>query len=106
MTTTLNPGTTLAAAHALRTRRGGTWTDEQVAYLIHLAYQSGRAAAAAEDLAETVACWQQHLPPQVTREQRVQARLAQMEAAAGPATYRGGPVDWDTGRPAQQREAA
>lgn len=95
MTTTLDPGTTIAAAAALQHRRGRTWTDEQVAYLIALAYESGRAAAAAEDLAETIACWQQHLPPVLTREQRVQARLDAMAAAAGPAMYRGGPVTWE-----------
>lgn len=100
MTITLDPGTTLAATEALRTRRGQGWTDEQVAYLIALAYQTGRIHGYAEDLAETLGTWREHAAPaRLTRAQRIQARLAEAERLYGPARYTGGPVDWETGRP-------
>lgn len=98
----LDPGTTLAATDALRHRRGRQWTDEQVAYLTALAYETGRLRGHADDLAETVATWNEHATPAQTREQRVAARLADMERRAGPAVYRGGPVDWDTGQPVRE----
>lgn len=105
MTNNLDPGTTLAATEALRSRRGRPWTDEQVAYLVALAYDTGRRHALAADLAETVACWQENHTPAQTREQRVAARLADMERRSGPPTYRGGPVDWETGLPLRVLEA-
>lgn len=94
MTTKLDPGTTLAATTALQQRRGTGWSDEQVAYLIALAYSTGRRHGAAEDHADMVACWARHLrqPPAQTAEQLVQERLAAMEGLYGPPTYRGGPV--------------
>jgi hypothetical protein len=91
----LDAGTTLAAADALQRGPNGWWTDEQVAYLIHLAYQTGRAHAAGDDLAEEAATWAANQPPAVTREQRVQERLDDMTRRYGPARYLGGPVTWD-----------
>lgn len=103
----LSAGVTLRAADALRQGQE-VYTSAQVAYLIHLAYESGRAAAAGEDLAETVACWAEHPLPRITRTARIAQRMADMEAAARRRAeqegreyqeYRGGPVDWETGRP-------
>lgn len=100
------PGVTLAAVEALRIQQ--TFTREQVAYLMALAYESGRAQAAGEDLAETIACWTEHPLPSLTREQRVAQRMAEMDrlaraqAAREGRPYRlhpGGPVDWETGEP-------
>lgn len=100
MTITLDPGTTLAATEALLERRGQPWTDEQVAYLIALAYRTGRIHGYAEDLADTLGGWQEHAPaPQLTREQRKAERLAAYERDAGPPRFAGGPVDWETGEP-------
>lgn len=78
----INPdaGITLNAADALADSNRQHFTRAQVAYLIALAYQSGRAHAAAEDMAETVACWLEFAQPAATREQRVAARHAEMQA--------------------------
>jgi hypothetical protein len=92
-----DPGTTLAAIEAMRTQ--DTFTRDQVAYLIAVAYQVGRRHTLAEDLAETVACWDEHATPAQTRERRIAARIAAYERTSGPATYLGGPVDWETGQP-------
>ena len=103
----LSAGVTLRAADALRQGQE-LYTADQVAYLLHLAYESGRTAAAGEDLAEVVACWAEHPLPTITRAQRVAQRIAEMEAAARRwwaeqgreyREYRGGPVEWETGRP-------
>jgi hypothetical protein len=72
------PGTLLAATEALRTL--GTFNRAQVAYLVALAYERGRVHAASEDIAEAVACWREFADPEVTREERVQRRHAQMLA--------------------------
>lgn len=91
----LDAGTTLAAAEALKHRRGRTWTDEQVAYLIELAYRTGLAKGRAYDTAELLATWsEKHVDPP-TREDRIAAEMA----SYGPVKYHGGPVDWETGRP-------
>jgi hypothetical protein len=91
-----NPGTVLAATDALRWRRGGLWTDAEVAYLIHLAYETGRLHGYSEDMAELVGTWQEHAPPpRFTREQRIAERLAETERLYGPPRYRGGPVAWE-----------
>lgn len=112
--TGLSAGVTLRAADAIRQGQE-VYTSAQVAYLIHLAYSSGRAAAAGEDLAETVACWAEHPLPRITRAARIAQRIADMEAAArrwaeqAGRTYRphlGGPVDWETGRPIREMEVA
>lgn len=105
--TSLSAGVTLRAADALRQGQE-TFTSAQVAYLVALAFESGRTAAAGEDLAETVACWVEHANPRRVRGDRVAARVAEMEAAARRwaeqagrqyRPYRGGPVDWETGQP-------
>lgn len=94
MTFQRDPGTILAATEAMRTR--DTFTRDQVAYLIALAYDTGRIHGYADDLAETVGCWQNYAPPpRLTRKQRIAERLAEYERTAGPAAYRGGPVNWD-----------
>jgi hypothetical protein len=99
VTITLDPGTTLAATTALQHRRGQTWTDEQVAYLIALAYQTGRLHGYADDLAETVETWRDHIQPdRPTRAQRQAQRDAEMRNPP-PGTYMGGPVDWETSQP-------
>lgn len=102
--TTLTPGTTLAAVEAMQTQE--TFTRAQAAYLIALAYETGRRQRLAEGLAETTACWAEHPTPQQVREQRVADRLAAMERYSGPPTYQGGPVDWDTGRPLRGPEVS
>lgn len=108
---TTNPGTTMRAADALRAGQQ-YYTDAQVAYLIALAYQTGRIHAAAEDMAEIAGCWEELAQPGPTREERVAARLAEMDrtarirAAREGRPYRiheGGPVDWETGAPLHPR---
>lgn len=110
----LSPGVVLAAADALRSGQQN-FTAAQVAALIHLAYETGRRHGAAEDMAEVVACWHEFAEPRRTREERVKARLAEMEAYARQRAaregspyrpYPGGPVDWETGRPVRHLEIA
>ena len=69
-------GTILAAADALRTRRGQGWTDEEVAVLIRLSYAAGATDAYLDDLAELRAVWELHPLPRPSYEERVAARLA------------------------------
>jgi hypothetical protein len=93
----LTAGVTLKAVDALEQQ--DTFTRAQLAYLIALAYQSGRAHAAAEDMAETAACWQEFAEPRTTREQRVAQRLADMQAqvkrtAQRPKTHPTLDVEW------------
>lgn len=104
MTYQPDPGTTLAAVEAMRTQH--TFTREQLAYLIAVAYEIGRRQTLAEDLAETIACWEQHDTPAQTRDARKAARLAAYDRAAGPVRYHGGPVDWETGVPVKTGAAA
>jgi hypothetical protein len=99
VTSTLSPGTTLAAVEAMRSQ--DTFTRDQVAYLVHLAYETGRLHGYAGEMADTVECWQEHVQPRVTRAQRQAARAAAMRnPPAG--TYLGGPVDWETGTPLRE----
>ena len=77
---TITAGTTLMAAAALTDNNQQHFTRAQVAYLIALAYESGRAHAAAEDMAEVVACWHEFAKAAATREQRVAQRHADMQA--------------------------
>lgn len=87
MTITLDPGTTLAATDALKHRRGQQWTDEQVAYLIALAYTSGLTDGHTRQVAELIATWAEHpTTPAPTRQDRIAAEVA----AAGPARFAGG----------------
>lgn len=91
---TLQPGVTLAACHAL-TGPQELFTRAQVAYLIDLAYQTGLAHGRAYDEAQLLTGWLEHHTDPPTRADRIAAEVNR----AGPATYRGGPVDWDTGQP-------
>ncbi|MEQ4301581.1 hypothetical protein ABNF97_09340 [Plantactinospora sp. B6F1] len=77
--TTLTAGVTLNATASIRDGQT-TYTREQVAYLVALAYESGRAHAVTEDMAEVAACWAEFAEPRLSREQRVTARLAEMAA--------------------------
>lgn len=99
MTSTLSPGTTLAAVEAMRGQ--DTFTRDQVAYLVHLAYETGRLHGYAREMADTVECWQDHLQPRATRAQRKAARDAVMRNPP-TGTYTGGPVDWETGQPLRE----
>lgn len=101
-------GGILAAADAL-TSGQETFTRDQVAYLLRLAYDSGRTAQYVGDIAELHADWARHPQQRATAEERYQQRMAEMAASAAqinaelgrPPGYRydGGPVDWETGRP-------
>lgn len=87
MTIQLDPGTTLAAAEALQAWRGKPWTDEQVAYLIALAYREGLAHGNTFQVAELLATWAEHpAEPMPTRADRIAAEVA----AAGPERFAGG----------------
>ncbi|WP_200214960.1 hypothetical protein [Micromonospora coerulea] len=106
-------GTVLKAAAALR-RGQQTYSGEQVAYLMHLAYDSGRTATHLDDIAATHANfagqnWR------LTYEQWVAAQLDEMDRAARARAERegrpyrphpGGAVDWETGQPIQRLEIA
>ncbi|MDG4770677.1 hypothetical protein [Solwaraspora sp. WMMD792] len=98
----MNAGTVLRAAEALGERE--TFTREQVAHLLALAYQSGRADRHAAEVAELRASWTERPVPRPTREQRIRAEVDAMAAyaAAQETTWRGqypgGPVDYETGR--------
>lgn len=97
----ITAGTVLAAADALRERRGGTWTDLEVAVLIRLAYSSGRTDSCREDLAELFTVWEDHVEIRTTYERVVAARIESMRTVAGRARpdHPGGAVDWQSGRP-------
>jgi hypothetical protein len=77
----LTPGSTIGAAAAL-TSGQRTYDAAQVAYLIALAYDSGRTASLREDLAEIHCTWEDHQEPRRSYEQVVAARLAEMAAGA------------------------
>jgi hypothetical protein len=106
--TTPSAGGILAAADALRGPQT-TFTRGQVAYLMRLAYDSGRTARYVEDIAELHAGWARHPAHRRTADDRYRERMAQMEANAAQVNaelgrppgyvYRGGPVDWETGQP-------
>jgi hypothetical protein len=112
MTRTIpSAGGVLTAVDALQDPARQTFTREQVAYLLRLAYDSGRTAAYVGDLAELHADWARHPLQQVTAVERYADRMAEFEIAAmkvnaalgRPPGYRydGGPVDFETGRPLQ-----
>jgi len=104
----LTAGNTINASRALPRQR--TFTREQVGYLMHLAYESGRTATYREGLAELHSVWEDRAERRRTYEGLVADRIAAYTAAAErinaklgrPDGYRydGGPVDWDTGLPA------
>lgn len=101
-------GTVLAAADALRRRRTGVWTDEEVAVLMLLAFRSGQEATMSAEMAELICLHMDRATVRETYEQAVARRLAEMDAAGRARARRegrpyrvhpGGPVDWHTGRP-------
>lgn len=94
--TTPTAGGILAAADALQGPQK-TFTREQVAYLMHLAYDAGRTATYLDDVAELHANWARQRDPRPAAEQRIAQRAADMAEQGGD--YRGGPVDWETGKP-------
>ena len=104
--TTPSAGDILAAADTLQGPQQ-TFTRDEVAYLMHLAYDAGRTATYVEDIAELHATWARNPIHRPTAEQRYRERMAEMDAlgqaraAAEGRPYRphpGGPVDWHTGR--------
>lgn len=105
MTYQPDPGTTLAATDAMRSGQE-TYTCDQVAYLLQLAFLSGAGHRNAMDTAEMVAQWSIHTTPLATSAQRKAQRLEVYAATIGPATYMGGPVDWETGLPVQPTQDA
>lgn len=82
------------------------WTDDQVGYLVDVAWDGGRAyehARIATAAAELDATWQP--VGRRTYERQVADRIAEMERYAARQTwstwrgrYPGGPVDYETGR--------
>lgn len=76
----LTAGVTLKAARALPRQR--TFTREQVAYIVALAYDSGRTATYREDLAEMHSVWEDRAEMRRTYEQVVARRLADLEESA------------------------
>lgn len=102
MTTNITAGTVLAAAEALRERRGGTWTDREVAVLLRLAYEAGRSDAYREDLAELRIQWEDNRLPRLTYEECVARRREEIRSSRREdlrPDHPGGPVDWETGYP-------
>ncbi|MFG1898709.1 hypothetical protein ACGFIP_32345 [Micromonospora zamorensis] len=80
------------------------FTAAQVLAIASEAYLRGRYDADIHDLHGT---WAEHQEPRATREQRVTARLEDMDRRARAQAareghpyriYRGGPVDWETDR--------
>lgn len=106
--TTPSAGGILAAADAIRGPQT-TYTREQVAYLMHLAYLSGATARHLGDINEMTKTWATHPHQRITAEQRHAERMAEMAAHAAQINaelgrppgyeYHGGSVDWETGRP-------
>ncbi|MET8265959.1 hypothetical protein ABZU92_18425 [Micromonospora arida] len=88
------------------------YTAEEAFDLARTAYLRGRYDA---DINELRGTWAEHSEPQATREQRVAARLEEMDRAARSRAerdgrpyriYRGGPVDFETGRPVRDLQVA
>lgn len=104
----------LRAAAALR-RGQQTYNAEQVAYLMALAYDSGRTATYLADLARQHCTGLDNATARRTYEQRVADELAEMDAVARARAARerrpyrihpGGAVDWETGQPVRRLENA
>jgi hypothetical protein len=85
VTSTLSPGTTLAAVEAMRSQ--DTFTRDQVAYLVHLAYTSGLATGHTRQVVELLDTWAER--PATPLPDRA-ARIAAEVAAAGPPRFLGG----------------
>lgn len=89
-----------------------TFTAEEAFELARTAYLRGRFDS---DINELRGTWTEMAEPRATREQRVVRRLAHMDAAARAQAarqgrpyriYRGGAVDWETGRPVRELRMA
>ena len=89
-----------------------TYTAAEVHTLLYAAYARGRYDA---DINELRGTWVEMAEPRATREQRVQARLDEMDRDARARAaregrpyriYQGGPVDFETGKPARHLEVA
>jgi hypothetical protein len=87
-----------------------TYSANEVHALLYAAYLRGRYDADINDLHGT---WTEMAEPRATREQRVTARLDEMDRAARARAARdgrpyrihpGGPVDWETGRPIRNQQ--
>ncbi|MEU7677923.1 hypothetical protein AB0C42_24285 [Micromonospora taraxaci] len=106
--TTPSAGDILNAADTLQGPQQ-TFTREQVAELLQLAYDSGRTARYVADVAELHADWARHPQQRPTADERYAERMALFAACAAQVNadlgrppgyeYHGGPVDWETGRP-------
>lgn len=108
MSTTTRPtaGGILAATTAMQDP-ARTYSRAEVAYLMRLAYDSGRTARYVADLAETHAGWARNRDYLPTAAQRYAERMAEMAAHGAQISaelgrppgyeYRGGAVDWETG---------
>lgn len=81
------------------------WTDQDLTLAWHTGrdYQQRLIDEAADDITHAT-----HRPPTLTYEQRVTARLADMQRTIAPDEYLGGPVPWDGNRalPAGVADAA
>ncbi|WP_422744283.1 hypothetical protein ACN27B_08545 [Micromonospora sp. WMMD754] len=104
--TTPTAGGILNAAAALQDPTRQTFTRAEVAYLMRLAYDSGRTATYLGDLAQQHCTWLDNATARRTYEQRIADELADIEAQYGPPRYGGGPVDYETGRPMRHLEVA
>ncbi|WFE45325.1 hypothetical protein [Verrucosispora sp. WMMD1129] len=107
-------GGILAASAALQGPQQ-TFTREQVAYLMHLAYDAGRTATVLDDVARAHCTALDADTLRRTFEQRVADELAAMDQAARARAkrerrpyriYPGGAVDWETGEPVRHLKAA
>jgi hypothetical protein len=83
-----------------------SYTADQVAYLMALAYASGRQASFDDELADLYRGWYARRGWRRTARERMAERMAEMQDAQAaidarlgrPAgyCYRGGPVEWDS----------
>lgn len=103
-------GTVLRAGEALLGEQE-TFTREQVAYLVSLAFESGIRFASTHAQGEMLSSWAQHHAAPPTRAERIAAELAAADRGARLRAeregrpyriYRGGPVEWETGAPVRQ----
>lgn len=89
------PGEILAASESLSGAPKESFSRAEVAFLIALAYKTGRVQSLAEDQAErSLERLPEKLDPDEVRQRRRRERLADYERRSGPARYNGGPVSW------------
>jgi hypothetical protein len=82
-----------------------SYTPEQVAYLMRLAYRSGQQSRFDGEIADLYRCWYERADWRPTADEMLAQRRAGMESDRRAAnerfgrphdyTYRGGPVPWD-----------